>query len=102
MPRYFFDICEDGRRTVDDDGEDFSNVDLVALEASQTAAEICRGRARGRWLTGEVAVEVRDSSGQWCFTSTMTLNTMTLKMSRLSLPNSDWTVCGHTCRTILC
>ena len=75
MPRFYFDFREDGRLLTDDDGIDFPSLAFAA----RAAAEIVRDSlllSRDRKLQ-EIAVEVRNESGEHVLSSTLTLNRRT-------------------------
>jgi hypothetical protein len=58
MPRFHFDITENGRLIKDEDGQEFDDRDLVRKEAVETGASI----ARDAFISGsaeQVVVDVR-------------------------------------------
>ena len=63
MPRFYFDIREDGRFILDDDGKDFANADGARREAVLTGTSI----ARDAFVAGsadQVVVNVREDGAR--------------------------------------
>ena len=79
MPRFYFDLREDGSVLADDDGVDFPNIELAAGEASRAAAEIVRDNILRTGNLQEIAVEVRNESGEYVLSSTLTLHMTPLR-----------------------
>lgn len=75
MPRFHFDVVEDGQTLPDDEGLDLLSVDVARLEAARAAAEMLRDRARERVESGDVSIVVRDGSGE-LFTVTVALKVL--------------------------
>jgi hypothetical protein len=59
MPRFYFDIRDDGSFTPDDEGLEFDSLDAAERAAAEAAAEIGRERLP-RNDTRKVTVELRD------------------------------------------
>jgi hypothetical protein len=59
MPRFYFDVRDDGSFTPDDDGREFDSLDAAEQEAARSAAEIGRDRLPMSDVR-KVTVEVRD------------------------------------------
>ena len=59
MPRFYFDVRDDGSFTPDDDGREFDSLDAAELAAAEAAAEIGRDRLPMSDVR-KVTVEVRD------------------------------------------
>lgn len=63
MPRFYFDVREDGEFSADDEGVECANLDAAERMAAESAASIARdelptGHAR------EVSIEVRNEQGE--------------------------------------
>ena len=79
MPRFYFDVWEDGRFIEDRDGVEFPDLDAAEHEASETAAEISHDllpKGTGHLVT----VELRNEHRQRIATATATL---TLSLDRV-------------------
>ena len=61
MPRYHFDIREDGRSTRDDEGQVFANASAARHEAVEAGAEIARD-AFAAGSADQVVVDVREDN----------------------------------------
>jgi hypothetical protein len=57
MPRFYFNLREDGRVVEDDEGTDLPDLAAAKLEATETATAMAREHLRN---SGELIVEVRD------------------------------------------
>ena len=65
MPRFHFDVHEDGHLFRDEDGQDFANVDVARQEAVLTGTSI----ARDAFVAGSadhVVVDVREDEHAPC------------------------------------
>jgi hypothetical protein len=63
MPRFYFDMRDDGSFTPDDEGLEFDSLDAAERAAAEAAAKIGRERLP-RNATHKVTVEVRDEHRQ--------------------------------------
>jgi len=63
MPRFYFDMRDDGSFTPDDEGLEFDSLDAAERAATEAAAKIGRERP-ARNATHKVTVEVRDEHRQ--------------------------------------
>ena len=63
MPRFYFDVRDNGSFTPDDEGGEFDSLDAAEIAAAEAAAEIGRDR-RPMSATRKVTVEVRDEHRQ--------------------------------------
>ena len=71
MPRFYFDVREDGKFFPDEDGQELADVDAAELEAAYSAASICHDLLpTGK--TRQVVLEVRNDQGQRVLTATVT------------------------------
>ena len=63
MPRYFFHLCRNRRRFVDEDGQDFRNADQAWEAAKAAALDLMESESDGpgSWL--ESSFEVTDEAG---------------------------------------
>jgi hypothetical protein len=62
MPRFYFDIRENGRLLIDEDGTDLPNLQVAEREAIMTAIELVREAVHG---DTDITVEVRDERGNY-------------------------------------
>jgi len=73
MPRFYFDLREDGTYSPDDEGLEFPNLDAAEREAATAAACIARDRLpNGK--SREIVMEVRDGDRQQLLTVTVSLH----------------------------
>jgi hypothetical protein len=74
MPRFFFDIDENGVTSRDDEGLELPDVDRAMAEAMETLPGIARDAYAGRafWT---VRSRVRDEIGHLVFEATLKLQT---------------------------
>jgi hypothetical protein len=63
MPRFYFDVRDNGSFTPDDEGGEFDSLDAAEIAAAEAAAEIGRDR-RPMSAARKVTVEVRDEHRQ--------------------------------------
>jgi hypothetical protein len=63
MPRFYFDVRDDGSFTSDDEGREFDSLDAAELAAAEAAAEIGRDRLPMSDAR-KVTVEMRDEHRQ--------------------------------------
>lgn len=63
MPRFYFDVHEDGKVILDEEGLEFDSLDAAEREAAITAAEIGR-ECLPKCRTRNIKVEIRDQHGQ--------------------------------------
>jgi hypothetical protein len=63
MPRFYFDLQNDGGLVIDDEGVEL-DFDAAQKEAAFTMADAVREKLRGPATTGEIAVQVRDDVGK--------------------------------------
>lgn len=61
MSRYFFDVCDDGRVTRDEEGAEFNGIDAAVDEASRTMGEIARA-SLPRSTQREMTIYLRDEN----------------------------------------
>jgi hypothetical protein len=66
MPRFHFDLVEDGRAVPDDDGLDLLSVDVARGEAVKTAGEMMKDRTRQKAEPADLSIIVRDGGGTVC------------------------------------
>ena len=67
MPRFHFDVQDNGSVLADDEGSEFESMDAAMHAAARSAAEIGTDRlAKGDFR--DVVIEVRDGQGQRVFT----------------------------------
>jgi len=72
MPRYYFDLREDGSFVEDEDGLSLPNINAAQREAAETAAEIGRDRLPKGGVQF-VTIDVRDENGDNLLSVTATL-----------------------------
>jgi len=72
MPRFFFDVSENGDVTCDGDGFEFRTVEAAAREATDAATEIAHD-LRLKEMPTTVAVDVLNSDRQALFTVEVTM-----------------------------
>jgi hypothetical protein len=70
MPRYYFDMREDGELAVDDDGMELRDIVAVQEEAARSLADMARdavrrnaSRRNASSVGHDMAIEVRDAAG---------------------------------------
>jgi hypothetical protein len=63
MPRFYFDVRDDGSFTSDDEGREIDTLDAAELAAAEAAAEIGRDRLPMSDVR-KVTVEMRDEHRQ--------------------------------------
>jgi hypothetical protein len=63
MPRFYFDVRDDGSFTSDDEGREIDTLDAAELAAAEAAAEIGRDRLPMSDVR-KVTVEMRDDHRQ--------------------------------------
>jgi len=73
MPRFHFDVCEDGVLTPDEEGLDFLSANTARLEAARAAAEMIRDRAQRGAEPADISLIVRDGSPEPVCTVTVAL-----------------------------
>jgi hypothetical protein len=74
MPRFHFDVCENGVLTPDEEGLDLLSANAARLEAARAAAEMIRDRAQRGAEPAEISLIVRDGSPEPVCTVTVALN----------------------------
>jgi hypothetical protein len=62
MPRFYFDVRQDGKVIADDEGEELPDTAAAISEASLAATQLAKERLRSPRDT--LVVEVRDEQGQ--------------------------------------
>ncbi len=72
MPRYFFDIFENGRHTPDEEGTELPNVATVRLEAMRALPAIARDEVPKDGDRQAFTVLVRDEAGKPTYSATLT------------------------------
>jgi len=73
MPRFYFDLREDGTYSPDDEGLEFPNLDAAEREAATAAACIARDRLP-KGNAREIAMDVRDELRQRLLTVTVSMH----------------------------
>lgn len=73
MPRFYFDIREDGSFIEDEEGHDLPDVKAAELEAVGAAAEIVRDRFREGSLRS-LTIDVRDRNSDQVLSATISLD----------------------------
>ncbi len=68
MPRYFFDIQQDGRSDPDDLGTELPDIYAVQHEAVRASGEMLRDMGAKFWDVSAWAMEVRDEQQRLLFT----------------------------------
>jgi hypothetical protein len=66
MPRYYFDIRDEGDLTIDEEGMEFSDTQAVQEEAARSLADMARDEVRSGTIPSKnrhMAIEVRDDGG---------------------------------------
>jgi hypothetical protein len=66
MPRYYFDLRENGKVAVDDDGMELRDIEAVQEEAARSLADLARDAVRCNFRSRsahDMAIEVRDAAG---------------------------------------
>ena len=72
MPRFYFDVREDGTVIPDEEGLELESLDAAEHEAAVSAAEIGRSQLpHGK--VREITVEVKDEDGFVLITATVSL-----------------------------
>jgi hypothetical protein len=61
MPRFYFDF-ENGGTTIDDDGEEFPDIERAKIEAITSLGEFAADFTR-KGIEGRLAVRIRDQQG---------------------------------------
>lgn len=64
MPRYFFDITENGSSVKDDEGSDLPTAEVARIEASKTITDMARDHIPGDGPQHHLGIEVRDETGR--------------------------------------
>lgn len=67
MPRYFFNIVEDGHK-VDSVGTDYPNPQIARMEAVRFVGQLLSDEPERVWKGAEMRVEATDSWGTTLFT----------------------------------
>jgi len=73
MPRFYFDVREDGTFSPDDEGLEFLDLDAAEREAAVAASAIARDRLP-KGESREIVMEVRDEHRQRMSTVTVSLH----------------------------
>src|SRR4051794_1840236 len=73
MPRFYFDVREDGTFSPDDEGLEFPDLNAAEREAAEATAAMGRDRLPKRGLR-EIVMEVRDEDRQQLLTVTVSLH----------------------------
>jgi hypothetical protein len=63
VPKFYFDVCQDGQLYSDEDGQELADIDAAEIEAAEAGAAIARDvfpKKRG----GELVIQVRDQNRQ--------------------------------------
>ncbi len=60
MPRYFFDIFQDGQCVQDEEGTECENVEAAKYEAKLSARDLASAAVKTGLLDTETCVQVRD------------------------------------------
>lgn len=66
MPRYYFDIRNEGDLTIDQEGLEFSDTQAVQEEAARSLADMARDEVRSGMTPSKnrrMTIEVRDDAG---------------------------------------
>lgn len=63
MPRYYFDVLDDGRLSVDTEGTDLADPEAARLEATQALAEMARDVLPGA-RTKHLTMTVREDKNR--------------------------------------
>ena len=72
MPRFYFDVREDGKVIPDEEGLELESLDVAEHKAAVSAAEIGRSQLpHGK--VREITVEVKDEDGFVLITATVSL-----------------------------
>ena len=72
MARYYFDVHHGAQRLHDDEGSEFTSLDVAMQAAARSATEIGTNRlAKGDY--SDVVIEVRDERGQRVVTVTASM-----------------------------
>jgi hypothetical protein len=64
MPRFHFDVSENGIVTTDEEGLDFVSAEAARLEAARAAAEMMRDRTQRKAEPADISLIVRDGSNE--------------------------------------
>jgi uncharacterized protein DUF6894 len=62
MPRYYFDVQDNGSSSIDETGHEFASVNEARLEAAKALGEIARDILPGLSVR-QISIEVRDDRG---------------------------------------
>jgi uncharacterized protein DUF6894 len=66
MPRYYFDLCDNGELAIDEEGMELPTLKAVQIEAARSLVDIAK---HAIWTKAEtvlghrMAIEVRDDNG---------------------------------------
>lgn len=63
MARYYFDLQDEGGITLDDEGLELRNLDLIQDEAARSLADMARDAVRMNASSQNMAIQVRDDTG---------------------------------------
>jgi hypothetical protein len=74
MPRYYFDLVDDGQLHVDTEGTDLDDTEAARIEATHALAEFARDALPGV-LSKHLTMRVRDDR-EWHFTLDLLLTTL--------------------------
>ena len=72
MPRFYFDVREDGKFIPDEEGLELESVDVAEHKAAVSAADIGRSQLPHGKIR-EITVEVKDENGFGLITATVSL-----------------------------
>jgi hypothetical protein len=64
MPRFHFDVSENGIVTPDEEGLDLLSAEAARLEAARAAAEMMRDRTQRKAEPADISLIVRDGSNE--------------------------------------
>jgi hypothetical protein len=62
VPRFYFDLVENGRTIPDEDGVELLSLGAARLEAARTAGEMLRDRTQAKAEPADICLIVRDGS----------------------------------------
>jgi hypothetical protein len=71
MPRYFFDVVEDGTTFSDDEGVEFADLAAARTEVLRTLGELAREKLRSDHQS--LTIRVRDFGQEPVWTASLTL-----------------------------
>ena len=81
MARYYFDVHHGPQRLHDDEGSEFTSLDVAMRAAARSATEIGTNRlAKGDY--SDVVIEVRDERGQRVVTVTASIRSTDMSHGR--------------------